>query len=263
MPMSDDPTPRPPIDLARLAVPPGWRVEVVEELASTNKATAEQARAGEPAGLVLVTEHQTAGRGRLDRVWETPARSSLTFSVLLEPEIPAERWPWLPLLTGYAVHAALVDRLPEVMLKWPNDVVVAERKVAGILAERVETPSGAMVVIGIGINVDQSLAELPVALATSVTLESGEPVDRTQLLGQVLGSLHGLQALIDDVDSLGAAYAEVCSSLGRRVQVHLPGGVIRHGEALDLDAHGALVVSTEEGTFTVAAGDIVHLRAPA
>lgn len=265
--MSSQPAARPPLDPARLSVPDGWRAEVVEAAGSTNALVAERARAGEEPGLVLVTEHQTAGRGRLDRVWETPARSSLTFSVLVRPEVPPERWPWLPLLAGYAVHAALADRLPDVALKWPNDVLVDTetgeglgRKVAGILVERVEAPDGPVAVIGIGINVSQTVDELPVALATSVTLETGEPVDRTQLLGQVLGSLHGLQGLLGDVDSLRVAYADVCATLGRTVDVHLPGGEVRRGEALDLDASGALVVSAGDGTFTVAAGDVVHVR---
>jgi BirA family biotin operon repressor/biotin-[acetyl-CoA-carboxylase] ligase len=263
--MTSSPAPRPPLDPARLATPAGWRTEVVEATPSTNAALAERARAGEQPGLVLVTEHQTAGRGRLDRAWETPARSSLTFSVLLRPHTPATSWSWLPLLTGYAVQAALADRLPDIALKWPNDVLVddgsgAGRKVCGILVERVEAPDGPMAVVGVGINVDQTLDELPVATATSVSLETGEPVERTGLLAQVLGSLHGLQGLLDDVDSLRRAYAHVCVTLGRTVDVHLPGGDVRRGEALDIDATGALVVGTDDGAFTVAAGDVVHVR---
>lgn len=263
--MTPQPPPRPPLDHARITAPQGWRVEVVEASPSTNAALAEQARGGEEPGLVLVTEHQTAGRGRLDRVWETPARSSLTFSVLLRPDVAPTSWPWIPLLTGYAVQAALADRLPDIALKWPNDVLVDAgegpgRKVCGILVERVETPSGPMAVVGVGINVDQTLEELPIALATSVALETGDPVERTGLLGQVLGSLHGLQGLLDDVDVLRAAYADVCVTLGRTVDVHLPGGDVRRGEALDIDAGGALVVGTDEGTFAVAAGDVVHVR---
>ncbi|WP_210504488.1 biotin--[acetyl-CoA-carboxylase] ligase [Nocardioides xinjiangensis] len=261
-----DPTPsRPPLDLDRLATPAGWRVEVVAATPSTNAVLAERARAGEAPGLVLVTEHQTAGRGRLDRVWSTPARSALTFSLLLRPDAPPTSWPWLPLLTGYAVQAALADRLPDIALKWPNDVLVDAddgpgRKVCGILVERVETATGPLAVVGVGINVDQTLDELPVAQATSVSLETGEPVERTDLLGQVLGSLHGLQGLLDDVGSLRAAYADVCVTLGRTVDVHLPVGDVRRGEALDIDATGALVVGTDDGTLTVAAGDVVHVR---
>ena len=112
-----------------------------------------------------------------------------------------------------------------------------------------------MAVVGVGINVDQTLDELPIALATSVALETGEPVERTGLLGQVLGSLHGLQGLLDDTEALRRAYADVCVTLGRTVDVHLPAGDVRRGEALDIDASGALVVGTDDGTFTVAAGE--------
>ena len=258
--MSPAPAPRSPLDAARLAVPTGWRVEVLAEAPSTNAVVADRARQGEEPGLVLVTEHQTAGRGRLDRSWETPARTSLTFSVLLQPDVPPSEWAWLPLLTGYAVQAALGDRLPDVALKWPNDVLVEDRKVAGILVERVETPSGPMAVVGTGINVDQTLDELPVAMATSVVLESGEPVDRTELLGMVLGSLHSLQGLLGDLGALRTAYGDVCSTLGRTVDVHLPSGEVRRGEALDVDAGGRLVVSSADGTLTVSAGDVVHVR---
>jgi BirA family biotin operon repressor/biotin-[acetyl-CoA-carboxylase] ligase len=265
--MTERAEPRPPLDPDRLTLPGGWRVTISQELDSTNAALAELARVGEEPGLVWVTEHQVSGRGRLDRGWETPARSALTFSVLVQPELPPQDWPWIPLLTGFAVHAALADRLPDVMLKWPNDVLVDTdngegfgRKVAGILVERVETPSGPMAVIGIGINVSQTVAELPAALATSVELETGEPVDRTQLLGQVLGSLHGLWGLLDDTGALRGAYADVCATLGRTVDVHLPGGDVRRGEALGIDAGGGLVVSVGDGTFTVGAGDVVHVR---
>jgi BirA family biotin operon repressor/biotin-[acetyl-CoA-carboxylase] ligase len=262
--MTSAPAPRPGLDPDRIVAPAGWRVEVTETTPSTNAVVAERARAGEEEGLVVVTEHQTAGRGRLDRVWETPARTSLTFSALLRPDIPAQDWTWLPLLVGYAVQAAIADRIPEIALKWPNDVLVEERKLAGILVERIETPTGPAAVVGVGINVSQTLDELPVALATSIELETSESVDRTGLLGQVLGSLHGLQGLLDDTESLRAAYADVCSTLGREVDVHLPGGPdgveVRRGEALDVDSRGALVVSTPDGTFTVGAGDVVHVR---
>ena len=263
--MTSVPARRPALDPDRIATPQGWRVEITEASSSTNALVADRARAGDGEGLVVVTEHQTAGRGRLDREWQTPSRTSLTFSVLLRPDAPARDWPWLPLLTGYAVQAALADRLPHIALKWPNDVMVEERKIAGILVERIDTPQGPAAVVGVGINVAQTLEELPVALATSVELETGEPVDRTDLFGQVLGSLHGLQGLLRDPEALRTAYADVCSTLGREIDVHLPGGPdgqqVRRGEALDVDARGALVVSSGEGTFTVGAGDVIHVRA--
>lgn len=247
--------PRPPLDPARL--PAG--VEVLPEAASTNAILAERARAGADEA-VLVTEHQTAGRGRLDRAWHTPARTALTFSVLRRPDLPPARWPWLPLLTGYAVHAALADRVPAVGLKWPNDVLVGDRKVAGILLERVETPTGPAAVIGIGLNVDLDRAELPVPTATSLSLELGAPPDRTALLADLLGSLDRAWPLLEQPDRLRSSYSGACVTIGQEVRVHLPSGEEFVGTAEAVDEHGQLVVRTPAGKRAVAAGDVVHVR---
>ena len=151
-----------PLDPGRLA---SLGVEVLPHTPSTNAVLAERAREGAPEGLVVATEHQTAGRGRLDRTWETPAGSALTFSTLLRPEVPPATWPWLPLLTGYAVAKALAGAGFGAVLKWPNDVLIGDRKVAGILVERVETPGGPAAVVGIGLNVLLAAEELPVPTA--------------------------------------------------------------------------------------------------
>ena len=115
---------------------------MLPETPSTNAVCADRARDGEPAGLVVTTEHQYAGRGRLDRVWEMPPRAALALSVLLRPDLPGARWPWLPLMTGVAVADTVGGRV-----KWPNDVLLGPglRKVCGILVERIETgPKGAV-----------------------------------------------------------------------------------------------------------------------
>lgn len=233
---------------------------MVAETPSTNALVAERARAGDEEGLVIAAEHQTAGRGRLDRVWEVPRGTALTFSLLLRPDLPLQAWTWIPLLTGYALQAALADRVPEVTLKWPNDVMVGEHKLAGILVERIETPRGPAAVVGIGINVNQARDELPVETATSLRVELEETFDRNQLLDQVLGSFRALLPLLEQPEVLREVYADVCSTVGRTVDVHLPGGDTVRGEVLDLDAHGALVLSTGDGTWTAHAGDVVHVR---
>ena len=157
------PTPRrrPP----RRARAAGLPVEVVDAAPVHQRRSSPSGPGpGAGEGLVVVAEHQTAGRGRLDRTWETPARAALTFSVLLRPGSPPADWPWLPLLTGYAVARALREAgVPTPALKWPNDVLVDDRKVAGILVERVETPTGPAAVVGIGLNVAPTAEELPVA----------------------------------------------------------------------------------------------------
>src|SRR4051812_15711395 len=186
--MTSSPAERPPLDRDRIVAPLGWRVEVEEATPSTNALVAERARAGEEPGLVVVTEHQTAGRGRLDRTWETPARSALTFSVLLRPTAATQSWPWLPLLAGYAVAKALRAAGFEASVKWPNDVLLDDKKVAGILVERIETDDGPAAVVGIGLNVGMTAEELPVPESTSLAVEGLAP-DRTALLVSLLASV--------------------------------------------------------------------------
>jgi BirA family biotin operon repressor/biotin-[acetyl-CoA-carboxylase] ligase len=251
----DPATHRPPLDPTRLAaLPAPWRAEVVEESASTNADLAQRAREGAGPGLVLVAEHQTAGRGRLGRTWVTPARAALTFSLLVAPdEVPASRWPWLPLLTGLAVTEG-VRRAAGVAaaLKWPNDVLVGDLKVAGILAERVERAGGAVAVIGVGLNVSSTAAELPVATATSLALAGAGPVDRSALLLDVLTAF----AAAYDGDS----YAAACTTVGRDVRVDLPTGAPLRGRATGVDEAGRLLVDDGRRVHVLGAGDVVHVR---
>jgi BirA family biotin operon repressor/biotin-[acetyl-CoA-carboxylase] ligase len=267
---------RPALDATRLQdvdgdLPVGLRVEVVDETGSTNALVADRARGGEPEGLVVAAEHQTAGRGRLDRTWEAPPRSSLTFSVLLRPTVPAARWPWLPLLTGHAVAKALRADRYEAAVKWPNDVLLGsgpeERKVAGILVERVDTHGGPVAIVGIGLNVSMTAAELPVPEATSLSLaHAGDAPDRTDLLVLLLQTLweayDAWQTGGDQAAAhLAASYAAGCATIGRDVSVALPGGDTLTGRAVEIDLSGRLVVSTGHGERTaVGAGDVVHVR---
>jgi BirA family biotin operon repressor/biotin-[acetyl-CoA-carboxylase] ligase len=222
----------------------GWRVEVLPVTTSTNAVVAERARAGEAAGLCVVAEEQTAGRGRLDRTWVSPPRAGLTCSLLLRPV--TDELGWVPLLAGLAVAKALREQAEvDAVLKWPNDVLVGGRKVAGLLAESVD---GA-VVLGLGINVTTRPEELPDERATSLLQEGARSTDRDTLLRAVLRAMS-----FTPVDR--PAYLEACSTLGRDVQVHLPGGKVVEGRAEEVDEHGRLVV---DGT-PYAAGDVVHLR---
>lgn len=245
-----------------------WRdVEVLASCPSTNAELARRARAGAPAGSVLVADHQSAGRGRLDRAWVTPPGSALTFSVLLAPDqVPDARWPWLPLLVGIAV-AEGVRRVAEVdcTLKWPNDVLVGERKLAGILVERLERSSGPVAVVGVGINISLTEDELPVPTATSLQIEGAATTDRTVVLREVLRSLEALflEWRADRGDAtrgLVESYVRRCSTLGRQIRVVLPGGEQLLGEATGIDAEGRLEVRTPEGSRTLGVGDVVHVR---
>ncbi len=158
----------------------------------SGRRTSSWSRRRVPASTVAcsTTEFQSAGRGRLDRVWTAPARSGLAVSVLLTPPVSGRRWSWLPLVTGLAVLDAVrsIDLPATVTLgvKWPNDVLVDGAKVAGILAERVDDRR---VVIGLGLNVSLTEAELPVPTATSLQLAGAQDVDRTALLLAYLDAL--------------------------------------------------------------------------
>lgn len=245
-----------------------WSAEVLAQSPSTNAVVAERARAGADEGLVVVADHQTAGRGRLDRTWVTPPRSALTFSVLLTPEqVPVARWPWLPLLAGVAVVEG-VRRATGLgcVLKWPNDVLLGDAKLAGILVERVERPGGAAAVVGIGLNVSTTAAELPVGTATSLLLGGAGEVDRADLLGHVLGALgeeyDAWRAAAGDASPrLRASYLGVCDTVGRDVRVDLPDGTVLAGRAAGVDTEGRLEVATATGKSVVlGAGDVVHVR---
>ncbi|MUL39685.1 biotin--[acetyl-CoA-carboxylase] ligase [Streptomonospora sp. PA3] len=278
-------TSRPPLDasaLERALVRPGglWRtVEVLPEVGSTNSELLERAGAGEPAGVVLATDHQTAGRGRLDRGFATPARAALTLSVLVRPATSPARLGWLPLLMGVAAVRTLRGGpgVPAV-LKWPNDVLAAdsEHKLAGILSEAAfphAQPSGGAggagvgVVIGIGLNVAQRRDELPVETATSLALCGAPGADRQRLAEALPEEFEALysawSAVGGDAAASGLAeeYRACCTTLGRRVRVHLPGGRELHGEATGVDAEGRLALRADTGEeHLLSAGDIVHLR---
>jgi BirA family biotin operon repressor/biotin-[acetyl-CoA-carboxylase] ligase len=242
---------RPPLRaraLQHALEPDGWRLEVLDQTTSTNAVVVARARQGEPHGLVVAAEEQTAGRGRLDRTWESPPRAGLTLSVLVRPDLPLDRWGWIPLLAGLAVARAVREHAEvDAVLKWPNDVLVDGRKVAGLLTEAVE---GA-VVVGIGLNVTTRQAELPHDQATSLRLAGATVTDRDTLLKAVVRSLADV---LGDRDF--PSYRELCSTLGREVRVELPGGDSAVGIAEQVDDEGRLVVN---GT-PYAAGDVVHLR---
>jgi BirA family biotin operon repressor/biotin-[acetyl-CoA-carboxylase] ligase len=261
---------RPPLDGTALAeaAGPRWRVEVVDASPSTNADVVGRGREGEPAGLVVLAEHQTAGRGRLDRVWVTPPRAALTVSLLVDPgAVPPGRWPWLPLLTGLAVSEAVREVTGlEARLKWPNDVLVAEsgeeRKVAGVLVELVDRPAGTAAVVGVGLNVSSTREELPVGAATSLALAGADRPDRAALL---LALLRAFGRRFDDWlaesgDGVRAAYVAACSTLGREVRVALPEGRTLEGRAVDVDTDGRLLVDDGTRVHALGAGDVVHVR---
>lgn len=268
---------RPPLNesaLRHALLQPGglWTsLDIVPSTGSTNSDLAARAASLEGEGAVLVAEEQTAGRGRLDRSWTSPARSGLFLSVLLRPgnNVPTERWGWLPLLAGVACATGLARAAGvDMSLKWPNDLLVKvngeERKTGGILAERAGDDA---VVVGIGLNVTLRADELPVPGAGSLALANAISTDRDPLLRAVLRSLEQWygdwrEAGGDPgLSGVQEAYAAGCATLGRPVRAELPGERSVIGEAVAIDGDGRLVLSTEGGgRQAISAGDIVHLR---
>ena len=204
-----------------------------------------------------MADHQTAGRGRLGRSWVAPPGASLLMSILLRPYLEREQ---LHLVVA-AVALAAADAVEAVAgvrptLKWPNDLVFDDRKLAGVLAER----DGTAVVVGIGINVNwpPSLPEDLVGVATAVNHLAGWPVDRDEVLR---GLLDGLARRCDSGDWLATAseYRRNCSTIGRQVRIELPDEVFT-GTASDITDEGHLLVDIGMCLRTVTAGDVVHLR---
>ncbi|MGO4227882.1 biotin--[acetyl-CoA-carboxylase] ligase [Arthrobacter sp. YAF34] len=281
---------RPPLDLDALSDEaflsangiPG--LTVVDSTGSTNadllRGVSEDPGAW-PDLSVLAAEYQSAARGRLDRHWEAPARSSISVSLVLRPvnaagrPLPTHSYSWLSLLAALALREALTETagLPA-ELKWPNDVLVRGRKIAGILAQL--GPLGGAgtppVILGTGLNVTLTEPELPVPTATSVLLENPDTVDRTELLKSYLSRFAALYRSFCNADgdphagmaggpSLHKRVEHLLTTLGKQVRAQLPGDHEIIGHATRLDEYGSLLVVDAAGhEHVVTAGDVVHLR---
>ena len=267
------PASRRPLDEAALrAALTGGRalwsaVRVVAETGSTNADALAAARDGAAEGIVIAAEAQAAGRGRLGRGWQSLPGGSLTFSVLLRTAaVPAGARGWVPLLTGVAVARA-VRRATGVQarLKWPNDVLAGAGKLAGILAEQ----AGDAIVVGVGLNVLGTAAQLPVATATSLELLGAGEADRTELLAEILTEIEcwylpwrDTPAGDADASGLRQEYLRLSATVGARVRVLLPGAPDLVGLAVAVDETGRLLVRPDgqADPVPVSAGDVIHVR---
>jgi BirA family biotin operon repressor/biotin-[acetyl-CoA-carboxylase] ligase len=243
-------------------------VLVFEKTNSTNDVIAGLARDGAAAGVAAFAEQQTAGRGRLGRRWQSGPRQGLWFSLLLRPDWPVDQWPRLTLWIAWAVARGIAayatgslpgKPIPRVMLKWPNDLFVAGRKVAGILVESSLGENG-FAIAGIGLNVNQPAFEPRLdATATSLRIHAGVTLDRNALAAALLASLDesfsfmpsGFRQIIDWAN-------EVDYIRGRWIRA-TAGTVNYEGTAEGLDADGALVIRTAGGDLIrLSAGEVTH-----
>ncbi|WP_280209533.1 biotin--[acetyl-CoA-carboxylase] ligase [Nocardia cyriacigeorgica] len=237
-------------------------VEVVETTGSTNADLIARAADPEVDRVALLAEAQEQGRGRHARVWMSPPRAQIALSILVRlPGIDPSALGWLPLLTGVAVVDALrTTAAVPATLKWPNDVLIEGRKVAGILAEVAVSGAEPAIVVGVGLNVSLAEDELPVPHATSLTLAGAADADRTAVARSILTEFaRRMTAWREEgwaVPHLAAAYRERCATLGARVRADLPGGKALTGVATDVDDAGRLLI----GDQAVSAGDVTHLR---
>jgi BirA family biotin operon repressor/biotin-[acetyl-CoA-carboxylase] ligase len=232
----------------------------VEVTGSTNADLLALAEAGAPAWSVLVAGHQEAGRGRLGRAWVEPPGSSLLVSVLLRPELEIDRLPMLSLAAGVALVEALGSAAGlTATCRWPNDVLVGERKVAGILAESADDGFKRHAVIGTGLNLTQRPDEFPADLrrpATSVAADGGR-ADPAAILTAYLSIL---RTSVDELDRrpevLVERYRAVCSTIGREVRARTIEGDEVEGRAAGVSDRGELIVRAPSGERRVAFGEV-------
>lgn len=244
-----------------------WRwakpVQFFETCDSTNNRAVEWAREGAVHGSLVVTDHQTHGRGRGNRDWfSLPNLGSLLFSVIIRPKIPPEQLGLVSLGAGIAASLSLAERRQATKLKWPNDIVTRGRKLGGILCEsEIEAGKVSFVVMGIGINMritrDQFPRELQ-ATATSCVIETGRSYDRAEVLA---GILTHLDPILKDLDAgrthnILNSYAKLCETLGKNVSTKIHGTKVV-GRAVDLDDLGGLVLDTGD---VIPVGDVDHLE---
>src|SRR6266850_880655 len=237
-----------------------------DSLPSTNVEAASRAVDGAPEGLCVVASEQTAGRGRLQRQWVSPKGAGLYCSIILRPQFDQSLWPLLTLMAAVAVQGALLDVYDlETDIKWPNDILVNDRKLCGILAETVDTPLGRSVILGIGINLKHNSYSAEVdGVATSVEVAAGRSEDPQIVLEALVGLLARYYAMLQRSGgseeivrewSRRSSYAN-----GRRIRV-ANGDQILEGTTRGLEQDGALRIETDTGKIqTIRAGDVTAVR---
>ena len=249
---------RTPLDEAEInsRVTPYWRVSVVELTGSTQNDLLQLVESKNALdGQVIATEFQSNGRGRLDRTFQAPAQSALLFSFYIKPRNQRSDWGFIPLIAGLSLVRAIttIDTAMNVSLKWPNDLIINEKKCAGIIAQT--TNEG--IVIGIGLNVSMTPNELPVSTATSLAIEGSTITDRNLLLSHLLNTFAELFEAWEEGSELLDEYASASSTIGKKVRIELPGGENLEATVARISHTGELVL--DDGRH-VSAGDVIHLR---
>ncbi|WP_163992633.1 biotin--[acetyl-CoA-carboxylase] ligase [Pyxidicoccus caerfyrddinensis] len=244
----------------------GRTVHHHDSVGSTNEVAFRLAQDGAEHGEVVVAEQQTAGKGRRGRAWVSPPGLNLYFSAILRPELPPQRAPELTLVAAVALAEALREQGTEAAIKWPNDVHLDGRKVAGILTELSAEPERVhFVIVGVGVNLNSRAEHFPDELretATSLALATGQRVLRARFAATLWGRMEEWldRYLEEGFDPVRARWKALSSTLGQDVLVRTDRQELR-GRAEDIDPSGALMVRTEGGSLErVLAGDVEQLR---
>ena len=232
-----------------------WRVSVVDLTASTQSDLAELVDASvAKSGELIVADFQSAGRGRLDRSFEAPPKSALLFSFFLKPKRVRSDWSFISFLAAITMHEVISkDIKDKVSLKWPNDILIGDRKVAGLLAQQI----GDGIIVGIGLNVAMNSDELPVPTAISLALAGSNNLDRNVLLSEFLNRFESIFTEWESGSEFLEKYHQISSTIGRQVRVEVLGRDPIEAEAAAITAQGALILG--DGV-EVNVGDVVHLR---
>ncbi len=243
------------------------------EIDSTNRYLVDRARAGDPEGTVAIADLQSAGRGRLGRSWVSAPGSSLLCSMLFRPSLALDGFHLVMTTVALGAQQAIAELSGvTVSLKWPNDLLYLDKKVAGLLAEIVETDAGHALVVGIGINLHWPGGQAPVdpetgsddlgERATTLALASGRVVDRDALVAAMLENIARDYVRLGDPEFEGQLmqrYREVLGTLGRRVRIEQRGRTFE-ADAIGVTQAGHLQVSTGAEVLELDAADVIHLR---
>ncbi len=243
----------------------GSRLVTLGVVPSTNDVAWQEALAGAPEGAVVLAEMQSAGRGRMGRSWLAPCGAGILASVVLRPTLDPNRSNLLTVMSAVAVAQALRDQMRlQARIRWPNDITIKGRKVAGILVESRSLPTGGAFVLGIGLNVNMRQKDFPADLdqeATSLLMETGVVQDRAEILRWLLRSLERWYRDLryGDFGRIARRWRELSSTLGQRVLM-IENGREYKGRVLDLSMEDGLIVRLDEGITRIFHPSTVTLR---
>ena len=249
----------------------GQSIHILTETASTNSLGMTLAESGDPHGTVILAEQQTAGKGRLGRSWVSPPRKNIYCSIILRDPCLQKHLTWIPLATGLALSEAIQKtQTITSSLKWPNDILIRNKKLAGILCQSTSRgQSAGGVIVGFGVNVNAGPEDFPADLqttSTSLFQESGQLCHRNRLLASMFNHLERWydQLASHNIDTVKSAYSAACSTLGMDVRCTLKESKEIRGHATAIGIDGSLqVIPFDQGAkhpIEIHSADVIHVR---